>query len=286
MEPLDPFNLPQIINQDTKQANSFRSTLESLPTVPPIIINIKELIEQVTQVQAIHPAPTRGCTFQNRVWLTNLGQYWVPQDSVLKGQIIFNAYNHPLGGHPKCKTTLTNIKKTFFWPGLDCQLGKYCKACIRCQELKNFLLKNCTTFHPYDISQELWEVILIDAVSLFPESNSSNVILNIVDHFSKYLISTLITINLTFKQMAEIYRDKVFSIFGIPKKIILDRGTQFALHFMNDILAACKITPNRSMAYHLQTNGQVERINAEITKYLQLYSNHAQNDWAEWLPVA
>ncbi|KAF8643310.1 hypothetical protein AX16_009103 [Volvariella volvacea WC 439] len=55
---------------------------------------------------------------------------------------------------------------------------------------------------------------------------------------------------------------------------------------MNNILAACKITPNHSTAYHPQTNGQVERINAEITKYLQLYSNHTQNDWAEWLPVA
>ncbi|KAF8663969.1 hypothetical protein AX16_000853 [Volvariella volvacea WC 439] len=55
---------------------------------------------------------------------------------------------------------------------------------------------------------------------------------------------------------------------------------------MNDILAVCKIISNRSIAYHPQTNRQVERINAEITKYLQLYSNHAQNDWAEWLSVA
>ncbi|KAF8657568.1 hypothetical protein AX16_002187 [Volvariella volvacea WC 439] len=38
--------------------------------------------------------------------------------------------------------------------------------------------------------------------------------------------------------------------------------------------------------YHPQTNRQVERINAEITKYLRLYSNHTQNNWAEWLLVA
>ncbi|KAF8662063.1 hypothetical protein AX16_001219, partial [Volvariella volvacea WC 439] len=51
-------------------------------------------------------------------------------------------------------------------------------------------------------------------------------------------------------------------------KIMLDKGTQFASHFMNDILTTCKITPNHSTAYHPQTNGQVKRINAEITKYL------------------
>ncbi|KAF8638653.1 hypothetical protein AX16_010468, partial [Volvariella volvacea WC 439] len=65
--------------------------------------------------------------------------------------------------------------------------------------------------------------------------------------------------------MAEIYKDKVFNIFSIPKKIVSDQGTQFALHFMNNILATCKITPNCSTAYHSQTNEQVERINAEIT---------------------
>ncbi|KAF8643526.1 hypothetical protein AX16_008988 [Volvariella volvacea WC 439] len=268
VEPLDLHNLPQTINQDTEQVNPLRSTLESPPAVPPTIINIKELIEQVIQAQTTHPALTRGCILQDGVWFTNLGQYWVPPDSVLKGQIIFNAHDHPLGGHPGRKTTLTNIKKTFFWPGLNHQLGEYCKACIRCQELKNFPPKNHATLHPHNIPQEPWKVISIDAVGPLPESNSSNTILNLVDHFSKYLISTSVTVNLTSKQVAEIYRDKVFSIFGVPKKIVSDKGTQFASHFMNDILAACKITPNRSTAYHPQTNGQVKRINAEITKYL------------------
>ncbi|KAF8648450.1 hypothetical protein AX16_006277 [Volvariella volvacea WC 439] len=270
MEPLDPHNPPQTINQDTEQANPLRSTLEPLLAVPPTIINVKELIEQVIQAQANHPAPTRGCTLQEGVWLTNLGQYWVPQDPVLRGQIIFNAHDHPLGGHPRRKTILTNIKKTFFWPGLDRQLSEYCKACIRCQELKNFPPPKSRYPSPSQHS---------------PRTLGSHFD-RCVDHFSKYLISTPITVNLTSRQVAEIYKDKVFSIFGVPKKIMSDRGTQFASHFMNDILAACKITPNRSTAYHPQTNKQVERINAEITKYLQLYSNHAQNDWAEWLLVA
>ncbi|KAF8646352.1 hypothetical protein AX16_007275 [Volvariella volvacea WC 439] len=125
-----------------------------------------------------------------------------------------------------------------------------------------------TTLHPHDISQEPWEVISIDVVGSLPKSNGLNAILNIVDHFSKYLISTPVTINLISKQMAEIYRDKVFSIFSVPKKIVSDRGTQFALHFMNDILTTCKIFPNHSTTYHPQTNRQVKKINAEITKYL------------------
>jgi hypothetical protein len=40
-----------------------------------------------------------------------------------------------------------------------------------------------------------------------------------------------------------------------------------------------------SMAYHPQMDGQTEQINQELKQYLQLYVNHMQTNWADWLPV-
>ncbi len=37
---------------------------------------------------------------------------------------------------------------------------------------------------------------------------------------------------------------------------------------------------------HRQTDRQTERANQEIEKYLRLFVNYAQNDWAEWLALA
>ena len=41
-----------------------------------------------------------------------------------------------------------------------------------------------------------------------------------------------------------------------------------------------------STAYHLQTDGQTERINQEIGMFLQHYVNYQQDDWMNWLATA
>ena len=40
------------------------------------------------------------------------------------------------------------------------------------------------------------------------------------------------------------------------------------------------------MAYHSQTDGQIERMNQEIGTFLQHYMNYQQDDWTEWLAAA
>ncbi len=46
------------------------------------------------------------------------------------------------------------------------------------------------------------------------------------------------------------------------------------------------ITPNASTAFHPQTDGQTERVNQEVKKYLRIFVNHRQTDWSDWLPLA
>ena len=43
---------------------------------------------------------------------------------------------------------------------------------------------------------------------------------------------------------------------------------------------------NPSTAFHPITDGQTERMNQEIEKYLRVYVNYRQSDWAEWLALA
>jgi len=38
-----------------------------------------------------------------------------------------------------------------------------------------------------------------------------------------------------------------------------------------------------SIAYHPQTDGQMERINQEIGTFLRHYMNYQQDDWTDWL---
>jgi len=41
-----------------------------------------------------------------------------------------------------------------------------------------------------------------------------------------------------------------------------------------------------STAFHLQTNGQTERIHQELKQYLRFFIDHKQKDWPEWLVSA
>ena len=41
-----------------------------------------------------------------------------------------------------------------------------------------------------------------------------------------------------------------------------------------------------STAFHLQTDGQIERINQELEQYLWMFIDHQQEQWPEWLGTA
>ena len=91
---------------------------------------------------------------------------------------------------------------------------------------------------------------------------------------------------LTSEGMARIYRDKVFPIHRMPRKIIHDRGPQYHSVFMKELYKLLSITANFTTAYHPQTNGQSERTNQEIEQYLRLFINFHQSNWDEWLLLA
>jgi hypothetical protein len=40
------------------------------------------------------------------------------------------------------------------------------------------------------------------------------------------------------------------------------------------------------MAFHPQTYGQTERMNAIMEQYLRAHVNYLQDDWADWLLLA
>ena len=46
------------------------------------------------------------------------------------------------------------------------------------------------------------------------------------------------------------------------------------------------VTLKPSSAWHPETNGQTERINAELESHLRMFINWAQDDWAISLPLA
>ena len=137
--------------------------------------------------------------------------------------------------------------------------------------------------HPNEILNAPWEHISIDIIGELPESNGFNAILIIVNRFSKMIIVIPTNMELMAHGTACIYQDHVWSKHKLPRKVISDRGPQFAAQFMKDLHKLTGVIGNLSMAYHPQTDGQTEQINQEVKQYLRLFVNHQQSDWYEWL---
>jgi len=108
----------------------------------------------------------------------------------------------------------------------------------------------------------------------------------IVDRFTKMIRLKTTTINISLEEIAKIYRNKIWKLHGIPRKILSDRELQFALKFMKELIKVLGTKKQLLMAYHLQIDGQTKRINQEIRMFLRHYVNYQQDDWMNWLTTA
>jgi len=108
----------------------------------------------------------------------------------------------------------------------------------------------------------------------------------IVDRFTKMIRLKATTMNVSSEGITKIYRDEIWKLHGIPRKILSNRGPQFTLKFMEELTKALGMKRQLSTAYHSQTDGQMERINQEIGTFLQHYVNYQQNNWTNWLAAA
>jgi len=91
------------------------------------------------------------------------------------------------------------------------------------------------------------------------------------------------TMNISSEEIAKIYRDDIWKLHGVSRKILSDRGPQFASKFIEEFMKVLGIKRQLLMVYHPQTDGQTERINQEIGTFLQHYVNYQQDDWTNWL---
>jgi transposase InsO family protein len=75
-------------------------------------------------------------------------------------------------------------------------------------------------------------------------------------------------------------------LHGIPKTIISDRGAQFVARFWEKFQQTLGTKLIRSSAYHLQTDGQTERINQVLEDMLRACVIQYDKHWDKCLALA
>ena len=123
-------------------------------------------------------------------------------------------------------------------------------------------------------------------IGQLPSSNGMDTILVIMNQFTKMIRLKATMINISLEGIAKIYRDEIWKLHRVPRTILSNQGPQFTSKFMEEFTKVLGTKRKLSMAYHPQTDGQMERINQEIGTFLQHYVNYQQDDWTDWLATA
>jgi len=80
--------------------------------------------------------------------------------------------------------------------------------------------------------------------------------------------------NISLEGIAKIYRDEIWKLHRIPKKILSDREPQFVSRFIEELIKVLGTKRILLITYHPQSDKQMERINQEIGTFLQHYVNY------------
>jgi len=147
--------------------------------------------------------------------------------------------------------------------------------------MKNRAERLAEKLKPNQIPEKLWQYILVDFITKLPVSKGHDSILVVCNRFSKMSHFVATTEKTTAEGLVRLFRDNVWKLHGLPESVISDRGPQFVAGLTRELNKMLGIETKLSMAYHPETDSQMERTNQELEQYLRMYVNHRQNNWAE-----
>jgi hypothetical protein len=223
--------------------------------------------------------------------LLHCGKVYVPKSQELHLEILKLHHNTTLARHPGQYKTLELVSCNYWWPGMSIDVKKYVQGCNTCQQNKSSATVPYSLLQPNEVPARPWEIISVDLITQLPESinkdrNGWTAIMVVVDCLTKQAHFFPANNNITALDCMRVLYQHVFKFHGIPCQIISDWGTQFATDIFQEFCKNLGIQSSMSTAYHLQTNGQTERVNQSLENYLCIFTNTWQNDWETYLHTA
>ena len=108
-------------------------------------------------------------------------------------------------------------------------------------------------------------------------------VLVLQDHFSKYVV-TYVVKDQTARTVAETLRNGYFGLVGAPAYLFSDQEKAFTDHVITHLCELYGMQKLRTLPYHAQTNGQIERMNQMIICMISKLEEDRKACWSEHLP--
>ncbi|KAI2655839.1 Transposon Tf2-6 polyprotein [Labeo rohita] len=181
-----------------------------------------------------------------------------PQDRVyvpesLRDRLLHHVHDSLSAGHPGITATTELVTNKFWWATLTPDVMRFVHQCPTCNMTKSSHQRPAGLLQPLPIPQRPWSHIAMDFVTDLPASNGFTTILTVIDRFSKAC--------------------RLIPLTKLPS------AWETAKAFCQQM----NINVSLTSGYHPQSNGQAERLNQELTRFLRSYCFSNQQDWSQYL---
>lgn len=178
--------------------------------------------------------------------------------------------------HPGIRTTRRMTADRYFWVGMNKDVNRIARACIRCQRAK---------VHRHTLSElghfpdcDRFEHIHIDIVGPLPTSQEGHrYLITMLDRATSWPEAIPVS-DISANSVARVVYENWIVRFGCPLRLTSDQGRQFESEIFKHLMRFLGVEKIRTTAYHPQGNGAVERMHRSLKVALR-----AKLDNENWL---
>jgi len=132
----------------------------------------------------------------------------------------------------------------------------FVQTCEVCQQTKTEHVNVPGLLEPLPVPKTLWTIICMDFVEGLSVSNKKDVIMVIIDKFSKYGHFLALSHPFSALQVAHVYMDNIYKLHGLPESIISNRDKIFTSNVWQQLFRLSDTQLLMSSSYHPQTDGR------------------------------
>ena len=198
---------------------------------------------------------------------------------VYRYEMLSLAHEIPLAGHLGSKKTLHKILEYFYWPSMRKDVTEFCRTCHTCLLVGK---PNQTTpkapLRPIPVFEEPFSRVIIDCVGPLPKTKSGNQYFLTITCASTRFPEAILLRNIKTKTIVDALI-KIFSLFGLPKWIQFDQGSNFMSGIFQQVMHELKIRQFSSSAYHPESQGALERFHQTLKTMIKTYCFDTEKCW-------
>lgn len=176
-----------------------------------------------------------------------------------------------LGGHCGYNKLYAKLRSEFHWKNMTKDIKTYTKNCQQCilnkprPKTRETMMITPTPTKPFN-------TVIIDTIGPLQKSVFGNqYAVTIMCDLTKYLVTAAISNNQA-NTVAQAIFESLILIYGIPKSIRTDSGTEYKNAVFKKLCDLMKIEYDFSSPHHHETVGTIERNHRVFNEYLRAYS--------------